>query len=174
MIAYGFIICSMIFCNSKCFIMRKGWISISSPHSFPNISWLDWFLNLCGLFMRFQEITYQIIGFKSNFIRPNQWIFLATQTPFHSRFFFLKVKKTKPRKDNEKIKLYVNISHAYVAEIIAAVKLFSQGESLLISGGPFFNFGTAQPSFGATSNLYLLSHVLKNCFEKNKKWSYCS
>ena len=63
----------------------------------------------------------------------------------------------------EKIKLYVNISHAYVAEsvdmffivftrsqIIAAVKLFSQVESLLISGGPFFNFGTAQPSFGAT------------------------
>ena len=72
----------------------------------------------------------------------------------------------------EKIKLYVNISHAYVAEsvdmffivftrsqIIAAVKLFSQVESLLISGGPFFNFGTAQPSFGATSNLYLLSRT---------------
>ena len=82
----------------------------------------------------------------------------------------------------EKIKLYVNISHAYVAEsldmffivftrsqIIAAVKLFSEVESLLISGGPFFNLGTAQPSFGATSNLYLLSHVLKNCFEKNKE-----
>ena len=81
----------------------------------------------------------------------------------------------------EKIKLYVNISHAYVAEsvdmffivftrsqIIAAVRLFSQVESLLISGGPFFNFGTAQPSFGATSNLYLLSHVLKNCFEKTR------
>lgn len=50
----------------------------------------------------------------------------------------------------EKIELYVNISHAYVTEsvamffivftrsqIIAAVKLFSQVESLLISGEPF-------------------------------------
>ena len=139
--------------------------SISSTHSFPNISWLDWFLNLCGLFMRLPEITYQIIGCKSNFILPNQWIFLATQNPLPFQIFFFLSKKQNQEKTMEKIKLYVNVSHAYVAEsvdmffivftrsqIIAAVKLFSQVESLLISGGPFFNFGTAQPSFGATSD----------------------
>ena len=55
-------------------------------------------LNLCGLFMRLQEITYQIIGFKSNFILPNQLIFLATQTPLPFQIFILKVKnKTKKR-----------------------------------------------------------------------------
>ena len=88
-------------------------------------------------------------------------------------FFFLSNKQNQEKTMKEK-KLYVNISHAYVAEsvdmffivftrsqIIAAVKLFSEVESLLISGGgPFFNFGTAQPSFGATSNLYLLSPTL--------------
>ena len=95
--------------------------------------------------------------------------FLSNTDPPSIPDFYFKSKKQNQEKTTEKIKLYVNISHAYVAEsvdkffivftrcqIIAAVKLFSQVESLLISGGPFFNFGTAQPSFGATSKFNLI------------------
>ena len=132
--------------------------------------------NLCGLFMRLQEITYQIIGFKSNFILPNQWIFLATQTPFHSRFFLKKKKKkskkTKPRKDNGKNKTLCqhftcicrwkcgHVLYSLHAESnYCSWEAFSQVESLLVSGGSSFNFGKAQSPFGATSNLYLLSRT---------------
>ena len=127
-------------------------------------------LKLCGLFMRLPEITYQIIGFKSNFIRPNQWIFLATQTPFHSRFFFLKVKKTKPRKDNGKNKtLCQHFTCICSWNYCSCEAFFSRG--IIIVGGPFSTL--VQPNLLSEQlQTYTFCHVLKNCFEKNKEWSY--
>ena len=85
-------------------------------------------------------------------------------------FFFLSKKRTKPRKDNGNNKTLCqhftcifrwkcgHVLYSLHAESnYCSWEAFSQVESLLISGGPFFNFGKAQPSFGATSNLCLLS-----------------
>ena len=72
----------------------------------------------------------------------------------------------------EKIKLYVNISHAYVAEsvdmffivftrsqIIAAGKLFLKWNHYWSVGGPFSTLKQPNLSYGATSNLHLLSRT---------------
>ena len=121
-------------------------------------------------------IIYEIVGnylsdyrIQVEFHSSQPMNFLSNTDPLPFQIFILKVKNKTKKRLTEKIELYVNISHAYVAEsvdkffivftrckIIAAVKLFSQVESLLISGGPFFNFGTAQPSFGATSKFNLI------------------
>lgn len=155
MVAYGYIIYSMISCNSKCFIMRKGWTFMSSPHSFPTyLDWID-FLNLCGLFMRLQEITYQIIGFKSNLFLPNQWIFLATQNPLPFQIQLFK-QKTRPRKDNGKNRTlcqhFTCICHwkcGHVLYSLHAESNYCSSEAFFSSGiiidqwGAFFNFGIA-------------------------------
>ena len=81
----------------------------------------------------------------------------------------------------EKIKLYVNISHAYVAEsvdmffivftrnlIIAAGKLFLKWNHYWSVGGPFSTL--VKPNLLSEQlQTYTFCHVLNNCFEKNKE-----
>ena len=142
MVAYGYI------------IMRKGWISISWPHSFQTYSeWIDfepvWIIyEIAGNYISDYRIQVE-------FHSSQPMNFLSNTDPPSIPDFYFKSKKQNQEKTTEKIKLYVNISHAYVAESVDMFFIvFTRSQVKLLQLGSFLSSGIIIDQWGALFRLW--------------------